>query len=38
LHDDRTRDHEFDQFAKERPLAVDGVKPFGLFARHVDAL
>ena len=26
LHDHRPRNHEVDQFTKERPLAVDGVE------------
>ena len=38
LDDDGAGDHEIDEFAKERPLAVDGVEALGLFPGHGDAL
>ncbi len=33
LHDDRAGDHEIDQLAEERPLAMHRVERLGLFAR-----
>jgi hypothetical protein len=37
LHDDRARNHELDQFAKERPLAMHRIEFLGLLARNAHA-
>src|SRR3546814_19473868 len=38
LHDHGTRGHEFDEFAEEGAVLVDGIEAFGLLAGHADAL
>ena len=38
LHDDGAGGHESAQVVEERPLPVNGVKPFRLVAAHADAL
>src|SRR5205823_11432144 len=37
-HEDRTRRHVIDKRFEERPLAMYGVKTFGLFLRETDLL
>jgi len=38
LHNNRLAHHELNQLAEEGALFVNGVKAFGLFAAHMDAL